>query len=103
MRLIPFSANPSSRNILPHERQAKTNDLIAQVDAKKMRTVEAKAGSVVAFSSRLLHATGPNRSSKLRRVYLAQYTAEAMLNPGTRHLRNNAVPLLWHGEQVTVA
>jgi len=26
-----------------------------------------------------------------------------MLNPGTRHLRNNAVPLLWHGEQVTVA
>jgi hypothetical protein len=26
-----------------------------------------------------------------------------MLNPGTRHLRNNAVPLLWQGEQVTVA
>ena len=103
VRLSPFSASPASRDILPHERQAKTNDLIAKADAKQMRTVEAKAGSVVAFSSRMLHATGPNRSSKLRRVYLAQYTAEVMLNPGTRHLRNNAVPLLWHGEQVTVA
>lgn len=103
VRLIPFSANPRSRDILPHERQPKSNDLVAQADVAQMRTVEASAGSVVAFSSRLLHSTGPNLSSRLRRVYLAQYTAEAMLNPGTRHLRNNAVPLLWHGEQVTVA
>ena len=68
-----------------------------------MRTVDAAAGSIVAFSSRLLHSTGPNLTSRLRRVYLAQYTAEAMLNPGTRHLRNNAVPLLRNGEQVTIA
>ncbi|MGO9931919.1 MAG: phytanoyl-CoA dioxygenase family protein [Steroidobacteraceae bacterium] len=103
VNLIPFTANPASRDILPHLRQAETNDLLASVDGAKMRTVEASAGSVVAFSSRMLHSTGPNLTSKLRRVYLAQYTAEAMLNPGTRHLRNNAVPLLWHGEQVTVA
>jgi len=103
VRLIPFSANPKSRDILPHERQPKSNDLVAQADAAQMRTIDASAGSVVAFSSRLLHSTGPNLGSRLRRVYLAQYTAEAMLNPGTRHLRNNAVPLLWHGEQVTVA
>src|SRR6202021_1462999 len=103
VRLIPFSANPKSRGILPHERQPKSNDLVAQADVVQMRTVEASAGSVVAFSSRLLHSTGPNLSSRLRRVYLAQYTAEAMLNPGPPHLRNNAVPLLWHGEQVTVA
>ena len=103
VRLIPFTANPASRDILPHERQAETHDLVARADDAQMRTVEAAAGSIVAFSSRLLHSTGPNSSSRLRRVYLAQYTAEAILNPGTRHLRNNAVPLLLRGEQVTVA
>jgi ectoine hydroxylase-related dioxygenase (phytanoyl-CoA dioxygenase family) len=104
VRLIPFSSEPKSRaGILPHQRQAQTNDLIAQADNARMRTVDAAAGSIVAFSSRLLHSTGPNLTSRLRRVYLAQYTAEAMLNPGTRHLRNNAVPLLRNGEQVTVA
>ena len=52
----------------------------------------------------LLHATGANRTDKLRRVYLAQYTPrEVMLNPGTRQLRNNAVPLLLKGEIATVA
>jgi hypothetical protein len=37
----------------------------------------------------------------MRRVYLAQYTPEVMLNPGTRRLRRNAVPLLLDGKQVT--
>ena len=66
-------------------------------------TLEAPAGSIVAVASLLLHATGANCTDKLRRVYLAQYTREVMLNPGTRHLRNNAVPLLLKGEIATVA
>jgi ectoine hydroxylase-related dioxygenase (phytanoyl-CoA dioxygenase family) len=66
-------------------------------------TLEAPAGSVVVFSGLLLHATGANRTDKLRRVYLAQYTREVMPNPGTRQLRNNAVPLLLKGEIATVA
>jgi len=59
------------------------------------------AGSVVAFSSRLLHASGPDLTPDLRRIYLAQYTPEVMLNPGTRHLRRNAVPLLLNGKHIT--
>ena len=62
-----------------------------------------KAGSVVAFSSRLLHATGVNQTPKMRRVYLAQYSPEAILNPGTRQLRRNAIALLQRGEHVTLA
>lgn len=104
VRLIPFSAAPQAElAILPHQRQPQTNDLIAAVDAAGMRTVECRAGSIVAFSSRLLHSTGPNQTPQLRRVYLAQYTAEAMLDPGTRQLRHNAVPLVRNGEQVTLA
>lgn len=102
-RLIPFTAHPASREILPHRRQTGSNDLVAEADSSQMITVAAEAGSVVAFSSRVLHSTGPNRTSRLRRVYLAQYTAEAMLNPGTRHLRNDAIPVLRKGEHVTVA
>ncbi len=37
--------------------------------------VEVPAGSIVAFSSRLLHATGSNQTPDLRRVYLMQYSA----------------------------
>ena len=63
--------------------------------------IEAQAGDVVAFSSRLLHATGPNHSDAPRRVYLAQYSPEVILDPGTRHLRRNAIPFLREGRQVT--
>jgi len=104
VRVLPFSAAPDSRDgVLPHRRDSETNDLVAQGDDAAAVTVEVPAGSIVAFSSRLLHASGANRTDQLRRVYLAQYTPEAMLDPGTRHLRRNAIPLLRNGEQVTLA
>ena len=65
-------------------------------------TIEAKAGDIVAFSSRLLHATGANSTNTARRVYLMQYSPEAILNPGSRHLRRNAIAFLRDGRQVTV-
>lgn len=108
VRVIPGS---HKRGIIAHARQEGTGDLAAHVDAEGIHSathvdaegiaIEAAAGSVVAFSSLLLHATGANRSPRPRRVYLAQYTAEAMLDPGTRQLRRNAIPLLQHGRQVS--
>lgn len=102
VRVLPFSEAPLARDwILPHERQPGTNDLIGWKGNDEGVVIEAPAGSVVAFSSRLLHTTGANRTEKMRRVYLAQYTPEVMLNPGTRQLRRNAVPVLQNGEHVT--
>jgi ectoine hydroxylase-related dioxygenase (phytanoyl-CoA dioxygenase family) len=98
VRLIPGSHR---NGILPHDRQPGSNDLVGAPAEAEGQIVEAKAGDVVAFSSLLLHATGANRSDRPRRVYLAQYTPEAMLDPGTRHLRRNAIPVLRHGERVT--
>jgi ectoine hydroxylase-related dioxygenase (phytanoyl-CoA dioxygenase family) len=104
VRLIPFSRSPDARSgIVPHERDPQTRDLTARADEAQAITIEARAGDVVAFSSLALHATGANRTANLRRVYLAQYTREAMLDPGTRHLRRNATPLLREGRQVTFA
>jgi ectoine hydroxylase-related dioxygenase (phytanoyl-CoA dioxygenase family) len=102
VRLLPFSAVPRSRDeIIPHWRDAKTADLIGWDSEAGAISVEVSAGSVVAFSSRLLHATGANQTDKMRRVYLAQYTPEVMLNPGTKHLRRNAIAFLRDGRQVT--
>lgn len=104
VRVLPFAKAPGSKDgILPHARQPGTNDLVGWTDDSEAVTVEVPAGSIVAFSSLLLHATGANRTDRMRRVYLAQYTREAMLDPGTRHLRRNAVPLLRDGRQVTFA
>jgi hypothetical protein len=98
VRLIPGS---HKGGILPHDRQPGSNDLVGASAETEGVLVEAKAGDVVAFSSLTLHATGANRSDRPRRVYLAQYTPEAMLDPGTRHLRRNAIAFVRSGERVT--
>jgi ectoine hydroxylase-related dioxygenase (phytanoyl-CoA dioxygenase family) len=104
VRVLPFSKIPESgRGPLPHSRQAGTNDLVGWTDDSLAETIEVKAGSIVAFSSLLLHATGANQTDRFRRVYLAQYTREPMLDIGNHHLRRNAIPLVRHGEQVTFA
>jgi ectoine hydroxylase-related dioxygenase (phytanoyl-CoA dioxygenase family) len=104
VRVLPFPTAPESRAaILPHQRQPVTNDLTAGPADAKGVVLEVSAGDVVAFSSRLLHATGANTTDRPRRVYLAQYTPEAVLNPGTKHLRRNAIAFLRGGEQVTWA
>jgi ectoine hydroxylase-related dioxygenase (phytanoyl-CoA dioxygenase family) len=89
IRLLPFSKVPASRHLVGWE-----GDDFGVV-------VEVPAGSIVAFSSLLLHTTGANTTPRLRRAYLAQYTPEVILDPGTRHLRRDAIPFLRDGGQVT--
>lgn len=98
VRVVPGSHRAG---ILPHERLRGSNDLAVAV-ADEGVPLAVPAGSVVAFSSLLLHATGANRSDAPRRVYLMQYTARPMLN-ADGHLRRNAIRLLDRGEQVTFA
>jgi ectoine hydroxylase-related dioxygenase (phytanoyl-CoA dioxygenase family) len=100
VRVIPGSHRGG---VVAHDRQPVTNDLSVTVDEARAVAVEVPAGSVVAFSSHTLHATGANQSDRPRRVYLAQYTPEVMLQPGTMHLRRNAIPLIQRGHQVTFA
>lgn len=95
VRVIPGS---HTSGIVDHERVGADLQVMAREEGL---AIEARAGDVVAFSSRLLHATGANRTDRPRRVYLAQYSAEAILDPGTRHLRRNAIAFLRDGRQVT--
>lgn len=98
VRLLPGS---HAGGVVPHQWREATRDISVDVDEAAAIAVEVPAGSIVAFSSHMLHATGANGTQTPRRVYLAQYTAEAMLNPGTRQLRRNAIPLVQGGRQVT--
>ena len=100
VRLVPGS---QQAGVVPHIWREETRDISVDVDEARAIAVEVPAGSIVAFSSHTLHATGSNGTDRPRRVYLAQYTAEAMLNPGTRQLRRNAIPLVQGGRQVTFA
>jgi ectoine hydroxylase-related dioxygenase (phytanoyl-CoA dioxygenase family) len=100
VRVVPGSHR---RGVLPHERQEGSNDIALEVDESQAVALEVPAGSVVAFSSRMLHATGANQTDRARRVYLAQYTPEVILNPGTLQLRRNAIPIIQNGQQVTFA
>src|SRR3569832_569006 len=86
VRLMPGSHR---NGILPHDRQPGSNDLVGAPAETEGVIVEAKAGDIVAFSSLLLHATGANRTDRPRRVYLAQYTPEAMLKPETKQQNHN--------------
>jgi len=102
VRVLPFSRMPESRDgIVEHVRQPGSNDLAVAADDGLSVTLEVPAGSVVAFSSRTLHATGANTTDRMRRIYLAQYSPEPILNPGSRHLRRNAIVFLRDGRQVT--
>jgi ectoine hydroxylase-related dioxygenase (phytanoyl-CoA dioxygenase family) len=103
LRLLPFNAVPESgRRILPHRRERESHDLIGWEADESGVVLEVPAGSVVAFSSLLLHASGANHSPTLRRVYLAQYTPEVILDPDTRQLRRDAIPFLKNGKVVTL-
>jgi ectoine hydroxylase-related dioxygenase (phytanoyl-CoA dioxygenase family) len=55
------------------------------------------AGSIACFSSTLFHRSGPNTTDRMRRVYVAQYSAEPILSEDRSGPRHLADPLLTHG------
>jgi hypothetical protein len=52
------------------------------------------------FSSTLFHRSGPNTTDRIRRIYLAQYSTEPILNEDRSGLRHLSEPLLVDGEPV---
>jgi hypothetical protein len=57
-----------------------------------------EAGSIVCFSSTVFHRSGPNTTDRLRRVYVAQYSPEPILNDDGDAPRHQAVPVLHAGQ-----
>jgi ectoine hydroxylase-related dioxygenase (phytanoyl-CoA dioxygenase family) len=96
--VLPYS-RAGTNDVVAHHRDPQTNDLIGYSGDDPGDPLNLPAGSVAAFSSTLLHRTGPNTTDQPRRVYIAQYTAEPLLNLDDSRPRHLAEPLLIAGHR----
>ena len=76
--LLPYSSS-GIRSYVKHIPDEKTNDRVCYFGADPGLPVVAPAGSIVCFSSVVMHRSGSNMTDRLRRVYLAQYSSEVIM------------------------
>jgi ectoine hydroxylase-related dioxygenase (phytanoyl-CoA dioxygenase family) len=84
--LLPYS-RAGTRGVVKHVRDEETGDLIGYFGDDPGDPVIVPAGSIACFSSTLFHRSGNNETDRMRRVYVAQYSAEPILSEdGSRPL-----------------
>jgi ectoine hydroxylase-related dioxygenase (phytanoyl-CoA dioxygenase family) len=94
--LLPYS-RAGTRELVEHIKDEETNDMVGYFGDDPGDAVIAPAGSVVGFSSTLFHRSGANTTDRMRRVYVAQYSSEPILDDAGRAPRHLAEPLLVNG------
>lgn len=77
--LLPYPRS-GIRSYIKHIKDPASNDMVCYFGSDPGLPLVAPAGSVVVFSSTVIHRSGPNLTDKLRRVYLSQYSGEIVLN-----------------------
>jgi len=97
--LLPY-ARAGTRDVVTHVRDEKTNDMIGYFGEDAGDPVVVPAGSIACFSSRVFHRSGPNTTDHIRRVYVAQYSAEPVLDEDRLRPRHLAEALLIEGNRV---
>ena len=97
--LMPQGRVAAPDVVLPHRHEPGSNDLVGYEGDDPGVLVEAPAGSVAVFSSTTLHRSGANTTSRARRAYLAQYSAEP-IRATSGALWGQAVPFVANGRCV---
>jgi len=95
--LLPHSRGGTKDRIIDHVQEAGTNDLIGYTGDDPGDPVIVPAGSIVAFTSYVLHRSGPNTTNRMRRVYLPQYSAQPIIRKDGK-LWAMATPFLEDGK-----
>jgi ectoine hydroxylase-related dioxygenase (phytanoyl-CoA dioxygenase family) len=98
--LLPYE-RAGTRDVVPHVREEKTNDMIGYFGDDPGDPVLVPAGSIACFSSTIFHRSGPNTTEHMRRVYVAQYSAEPVLDEERSRPRHLADALVIDGKRVT--
>jgi ectoine hydroxylase-related dioxygenase (phytanoyl-CoA dioxygenase family) len=98
--LLPYS-RADTRDVVKHVRDKQSNDLVGYFGDDPGDPVIVPAGSIACFSTTLFHRSGPNTTDRMRRVYVAQYSAEPILSEDGSQPRMLAEPLLVDGKRVT--
>ena len=96
----PRDGRNSTDEIMSHEMEDHTNDKVGYHGDDPGDPAIVPAGSIVVFSSRTFHRSGPNMTDAYRRSYLAQYSAEPIMNRDASELWGRAEPILQNGERV---
>lgn len=97
--VLPHARGGTRSTIHDHTQEEKTNDLVGYTGSDPGIAVTCPAGSIVAFTSYTLHRSGVNSTSDMRRVYLAQYSNEPILDQEGKFW-SQAVPFLKDGVNV---
>ncbi|MDE3105295.1 MAG: phytanoyl-CoA dioxygenase family protein [Acidobacteriota bacterium] len=97
--LLPHSRGGTRSGIIDHFKEAGTNDLIGYTGDEPGDAVIVPAGSIVAFDSTVLHRSGPNRTNRMRRIYLPQYSSAPILRPDGKPWAM-ATPFLRDGQNI---
>jgi ectoine hydroxylase-related dioxygenase (phytanoyl-CoA dioxygenase family) len=98
--LLPYSRS-GTRDVVKHVRDKQSNDLVGYFGDDPGDPVIVPAGSIACFSTTLFHRSGPNTTDRMRRVYVAQYSAEPILSEDGSQPRMLAEPPLVDGKRVT--
>jgi ectoine hydroxylase-related dioxygenase (phytanoyl-CoA dioxygenase family) len=75
--LLPYSRS-GIKSYIKHIPDPVVNDMVCYFGSDSGIPMTAPAGSIVAFSSVVIHRSGPNLTDKLRRAYIAQYSKEVI-------------------------
>jgi ectoine hydroxylase-related dioxygenase (phytanoyl-CoA dioxygenase family) len=98
--LLPYP-RAGTHEVVEHARDEESNDLVGYFGHDPGDPVMVPAGSIVCFSSTLFHRSGTNTTERVRRVYVAQYSAEPILSKDGSQPRSLAEPLLVEGKRVS--
>jgi hypothetical protein len=97
--VLPYSTAGVKQRVA-HQREAGTNDMVGYHGQEQGVPVVVPAGSMMVFSSVAFHRSGSNRTERMRRVYLPQYSASPIRRPGDSEPFVLAVPFLIDGRRV---
>ncbi|MCM2577135.1 phytanoyl-CoA dioxygenase family protein [Streptomyces meridianus] len=77
VHLLPYSRS-GIKSYVKHITDPVTNDRVCYFGSDPGVPMTAPAGSIVVFSSVVMHRSGPNLTDRNRRVYIAQYSQEVI-------------------------
>jgi ectoine hydroxylase-related dioxygenase (phytanoyl-CoA dioxygenase family) len=98
--LLPYS-RAGTRDVVEHVRDQESNDMVGYFGDDPGDPLIVPAGSIACFSSTLFHRSGANTTDRMRRVYVAQYSAEPILSADGSRPRMLAEPLLVDGKRTS--
>jgi ectoine hydroxylase-related dioxygenase (phytanoyl-CoA dioxygenase family) len=97
--VLPYSRAGTSETV-EHVVEAGTNDKVGYHGDDPGIPVIVPAGSIAVFSSTCFHRSGANTTKRMRRVYLAQYSAEPIRGKDGTGLHGLAESFLRNGSIV---